>query len=67
LFVGAAGVAHDVLLRNRPPGVAPFAVMAGMALFAYGLMSLSFWSEVKRARALLREGLGISDADVVES
>ncbi len=31
--------------------------VCGMGLLGYTLMSVAFWSEVKKARALLREGL----------
>jgi len=46
----------------RPEGTG----LAVMALFAYGLMSISFWTEVKKARLLLRDGLGVGDSDVLE-
>lgn len=38
-------------------GAPALLIGCGMAACAYALVSISFWSEVKKARALLREGL----------
>jgi hypothetical protein len=51
---------------DEPLGVGFAAIVGMMAVFAYGLMSIGFWTEVKRARLLLREGLGVDDTDVLE-
>jgi hypothetical protein len=34
-----------------------------MGLVAYSLVSFSFWSEVRKAKAALRDGLGCSEID----
>lgn len=39
------------------------AVAFGMGLFAYSLVRVSFWSEVRKAKAALREGLGCSEIE----
>jgi hypothetical protein len=42
------------------------AVFATVVLGAYGTISVAFWTEVTKTRSLLRDGLGIADADVEE-
>jgi hypothetical protein len=59
-------VVYDAATKNPPRPGPVLAVLAGMALFAYGLVSISFWSEVKKARLLLRDGLGLADTDTQE-
>jgi len=65
LFLMTGGFVYDAMTRSRPIGDS-LAGLGVMALFAYGLMSISFWTEVTRARLLLRDGLGVTDSDVVE-
>ncbi len=60
-FVLTFAVAAVVsMLRHSPdaPGYTFLAVPAAMAAFGYGLVSLGFWPEVRKARTLLAEILG---------
>lgn len=51
---GKSGLWPVNLERLRPFGV--------MVLFGYVLMSVAFWTEVKKARVLLAEGLGCRES-----
>ena len=44
-------------------GGADLALVAAIALAGYAIMSISFWTEVSRARTLLRDGLGCRDLE----
>ncbi|SRR6266498_1933620 len=52
--------AMSIALRDGAEGnpLALLASVSAIGLFGYALVSISFWSEAKKARALLREGLG---------
>lgn len=50
----AIGIARR---RGFESAAAGILVACGMGLFGYSIMSFAFWSEVRRAKALLREGL----------
>jgi hypothetical protein len=49
------------------PFGAALAAFGAMVLLAYGLPSVAFWAEVKKARSLLCEALGVGDSDVQEN
>jgi hypothetical protein len=54
-----------VLTSSVPdcPPAGAVAAFGGMFLFGYGLMSFSFWSEVRKARQALCEGLGCREVE----
>lgn len=51
------------LRRGFDAAVPGLLVACGMGAVAYSLVSFSFWSEVKKARALLREGLKCGEVE----
>ncbi len=73
LFFGAAMLLCGGLEKGFGPGSTSCGAqgclgagigLAGMVLAGYALMSVSFWGEVRRARALLSERLGCQPAEV---
>ncbi len=63
LFFGL-GLWLWTVLRRGFDAVGPgILVGCAMGFFAYALISFSFWSEVKKARALLREGLSCREIE----
>jgi hypothetical protein len=43
------------------------AIVAAMATFGYGWMALSFWAQVRKARSLLRDALGLAESELFEN